>query len=125
MNRAFIPTALLAFLLAAEPAASAVLTLDCRVQSTKPGYSRKGIRRLVIDSGAKTVQISDNTGRGFNVRGVRPLVSATASRFVLENSGGKTAFVDRSSGRYYFRNDAEKLTIEGRCAPAARAPTRF
>ena len=117
--------ALLAVLVTAEPAVSAVLTLDCRVQSTKPGYSRKGVRHLVIDLGAKTVQVSDNTGRGFDVRGVRPLVSASGSRLVLENSGGKTAFVERQSGRYYFRNDAEKLVIQGRCAPAARAPARF
>ena len=125
MKRAIVPAALLAIAIAASPAASAVLTLDCRVQSSKPGYSRKGIRRLVIDIGAKTVQVSDNTGRGFEARGVRPLVSASGGRFVLENSGGKTAYVDSRSGRYSFRNDAEKLTIEGRCAPMGRAPNRF
>ena len=78
MKHALLPAALLALAVAAGPVSSAVLTLDCRIQSTKPGYSRKGIRRLVIDLGAKTVQVSDNTGRGFAVRGVRPLISVNS-----------------------------------------------
>lgn len=119
MKRALSTIFLLAFATAAGPAASAVLTLDCRVQSTKPGYARKGVRRLVIDLDAKTVRVSDNTGRGFETRGVRPLGSAGADRYVLENSGGKASFVDRRTGQYMFRNDAEKLTIQGRCAKAA------
>ncbi len=105
--------------LVAGPAASAVLTLDCRVKSTKPGYSRKGIRRLEIDLAAKTVKVSDNTGKGFEVRGTRPLVSADANRFVLEDGGGKSSSVDRHTGAYVFRNATEKLVIQGRCAKAA------
>ena len=125
MKRPLSVAALLVFAVAAGPVSSAVLTLDCRVQSTKPGYSKTGIRRLVIDLSRKTVQVSDNTGRGFAVRGVRPLVSADANRIVLENSDGKSASVDRRSGQYDFRNDAEKLVIRGRCAPASRGPARF
>lgn len=123
MKRALIPAVLLA--VAAGPVSSAVLTLDCRVQSTKPGYSHAGIRRLVIDLDARTVQVSDNTGRGFRVRGVRPLAGVNGDRYVLENSGGKTAFVDRRTGQYLFKNDAEKLTIQGRCAKSAQTNRRL
>ena len=119
MRGGVVMTLGLALTVAAGPVSSGVLTLDCKVQSSKPGYSRKGIRRLEIDLAAKSVKVSDNTGKGFQVRGTRPLVSADAGRYVLENGGGKTAFVDRRSGRYFFRNDAEKLTIQGRCARAA------
>ena len=119
MKRAFIPVVCLGVLMMAGPVSSTVLTLDCRVRSTKPGYHQMGVRRLAIDLVAKTVRVSDNTGRGFQVRGTRPLVSADGGKYVLENGGGKTAFVDRHSGRYYFHNDAEKLVIEGRCMPAA------
>ena len=103
----------------AGPASSAVLTLDCHVRSTKPGYSRSGVRRLEIDLVAKTVKVSDNTGKGFEVRGTRPLVSADANRIVLEDGGGKSSSVDRHTGAYVFRNAAEKLVIQGRCAKAA------
>ena len=118
MQRTFLPALCILAAAVSGPASSAVVTLDCRVQSSKPGYSHKGIRRLAIDLSAKTVQVSDNTGKGFELRGTRPLVSVSASRYVLDDSGGKTSFVDRQSGRYYFRNDAEKLVIQGRCAPA-------
>jgi hypothetical protein len=111
--------------LAAGPVASAVLTLDCRVQSTKPGYSQRGVRRLEIDLAAKTVRVSDNTGKGFQVRGVRPLVSADANRIVLENAGGKTSAIDRHTGAYVFRNAAEKLVIQGRCAKSAAGVAGF
>ena len=116
-----LPWMILAALAAtAGPAASAVLTLDCRVLSTKPGYSERGIRRLEIDLAAKRVRVSDNTGRGFQVRGVRPIVSADADRIVLDNSGGKVSSVDRRSGAYVFRNAGEKLVIQGRCARSTR-----
>ena len=116
---------LLAAAMAAGPVAGAALTLDCRVQSTKPGYSHKGIRRLVIDLSRKTVEVSDNTGKGFEVRGTRPIVSADANRIVLDNAGGKTSSIDRHSGAYVFRNVAERLVIQGRCAPVMKTPARF
>jgi hypothetical protein len=119
MMRLLIPVVLVAAI-AGEPAAAAVLTLDCRVQSTKPGYSERGTRRLEIDLAAKTVRVSDNTGKGFQVRGTRPIVGADANRIVLDNGGGKTSFVDRHTGQYVFRNAAEKLVIQGRCAKASR-----
>ncbi len=106
--------------LAAGPVASETLTLDCHVHSTKPGYSRKGIRRLEIDLAARTVKVSDNTGKGFEVRGTRPLVSADANRIVLEDGGGQSSSVDRHTGAYVFRNTGEKLVIQGRCAKATR-----
>ena len=118
MRRALLLAAMVA--MAAGPAFAEVLTLDCRVQSTKPGYSRKGIRRLSIDLAAKTVQVSDNTGKGFEVRGIRPIVSADANRIVLDNAGGKTSSIDRHTGGYVFRNAAEKLVIQGRCAKSTR-----
>ena len=124
-NPALLCGLLLAIAGAAGPVWSEAVTLDCRVQSTKPGYSRRGIRRLVIDQAAKTVQVSDNTGKGFQLRGSRPLVGVTADRYVLENGGGKTAFVDRRSGQYMFKNDAEKLTIQGRCAKASAGMAKF
>ena len=119
MRRA-LPLILLAVAVAAGPVAGAVLTLDCRVQSTKPGYSRRGVRRLEIDLAAKTVRVSDNTGKGFEVRGVRPIVSADANRIVLDNADGKSSAVDRHTGAYMFRNTAEKLVIQGRCAKSTR-----
>lgn len=120
-----ILSAVLLTTLASEPAVAEVLTLDCRVQSAKPGYRGRGIRRLRIDLSARTVEVSDNTGKGFRVRGTRPLVSADTNRIVLENSGGKTSVVDRHSGQYIFRNTAERLVIQGRCAKSSGAATAF
>ncbi len=119
MNAASILAPLLALVLAAGPALAAPLTLVCKVQSSNSGYQRRGLRRLEIDLAAKTVRVSDNTGKGFQVRGVRPLVGAEAGRYVLEAGGGKESYVDRKSGRYYFRNEAEKLVIQGRCEKSA------
>ena len=119
MMRFLIPIVLVT-VLAGESATAEVLTLDCRVQSNKPGYSKRGIRRLEIDLTAKTVRVSDNTGKGFQVRGVKPLISADSNRIVLENSRGKTSQIDRHTGAYVFRNAAEKLVIQGRCAKATR-----
>jgi hypothetical protein len=119
MMRSLPIIAIAAAAMVAGPVAAAVLTLDCRVESRKPGYSRRGIRRLEIDLTAKTVRVSDNTGKGFQFRGVRPLVSVDANRIVLENAGGKTSAIDRHTGRYMFRNAAERLVIQGRCAKVA------
>ena len=118
MKRLIVSAVLLAA--ACEPAVAEVLTLDCRVQSTKPGYHQRGIRRLRIDLAARTVEVSDNTGKGFQVRGVKPLISVDASRFVLDSADGKTSSVDRHTGAYVFRNAGEKLVIQGRCAKAGR-----
>lgn|GEM_PF-4941668 len=104
----------------AQSAPAAVIVLDCRVHAAKPGFERNGVRRLQLDLAAKSFTVSDNTGKGFTVRGTRPIVSVDGDRIVLENSGGKTSSVDRRSGQYVFRNEAEKLAIHGRCAPAGR-----
>ncbi len=114
MKRAVSVAVLLASLSAGAVSAKAIV-VDCKVHSQKPGYRQNGIRRLVIDLAAKSVTVMDNTGKGFVTRGTRPIASADAGRITFDNSGGKTAFLDRKTGRYMFRNDAEKLVIEGQC----------
>jgi hypothetical protein len=116
-------TALIAILLASfggGAASAKAIVLDCHVHSQKPGYRRDGVRRLQLDLAAKSVTVLDNTGKGFVLRGTRPIVGADAHRIVLENSGGKSAVLDRKTGHYLFRNDAEKLVIEGHCQVLGR-----
>ena len=62
----------------------------------------------------------DNTGKGFVMRGARPIAAVSGERIVLENSGGKASALDRRTGEYSFRNDAEKLVIHGRCKVLGR-----
>jgi hypothetical protein len=115
--------ALLAIVLASfggGAASAKPIVLDCHVHSEKPGYRRDGVRRLVIDLAAKSVTVMDNTGKGFVTRGTRPIVGADAGRIVFDDSGGKSAFLDRKTGRYVFRNASEKLVIQGRCTLLGR-----
>ena len=117
--------AVVAALLLASTASAEVLTVDCRVHGTEPGNNRNGIRRLRIDLSAKTVKVWDNTGKGFVVRGEHSIVSADASRIVLDSGGTKTSSVDRHTGQYVFRDTAKKLTIQGRCAKASAGAATF
>lgn len=105
----------LAAILVGQAAHAEVIKAQCQVRWTKPGASRTGGRRLLIDTGAKTVRVWDNVGRGWQERGSHPIVGVQGSRIVLEAGGGKTSSLDRRNGAYMFHNDADKVTIEGRC----------
>ena len=98
-----------------QAARAEVIKAQCQVRWTKPGASRPGQRRLLIDTGAKTVKVWDNVGHGWQMRGVHPIIGVQGDRIVLEAGGGKTSSLDRRGGAYAFHNDADKVTIEGRC----------
>ena len=104
----------------AGSASAEPMVLDCRVHAAKPGFERNGIRRLQIDLAAKSFTVLDNTGKGFVMRGTRPIAGVSGERIVLENSGGKASTLDRRTGEYSFKNDAEKLMIHGHCKVLGR-----
>jgi hypothetical protein len=115
-----------AVILASAGAASAdVLSLVCRVQETKGSAHRVIGRRLDIDLGRKTVRISDNVGRGWTFKNEYPFLSADRQRIRLESAGGKESYVDRVSGTYFFRNQADGVTMRGPCQKAAPQRPRF
>jgi hypothetical protein len=122
---------ILAFVLGAATLASAgaacaeVLSLVCRAQVTAPNGHRVIGRRLDIDLGRKTVRISDNLGRGWVFKNEYPFVSADRQRIELEAGGGKQSYVDRVSGTYFFRNQADGVTMRGPCQRAAPERPRF
>ncbi|HLZ85010.1 MAG TPA: hypothetical protein VKQ54_15710 [Caulobacteraceae bacterium] len=112
--------------LATAGAASAeALSLVCRLQVTARGGHRSIGRRLDIDLGRKTVRISDDLGRGWVFKNEYPFVSADRGRILLESGGGKESDVDRVSGTYFFRNQADGVTMRGPCQKAAPARPRF
>lgn len=115
-----------ATLVAAETASAEVLRLVCRVQESR-GPARRVIgRRLDIDLGRRTVRISDNYGRGGWVfKNQYPIVSADRARIQLEAGPMKESYVDRVSGQYYFRNQADRVVMRGPCNPAAAERPRF
>ena len=115
----------LAVLVSAEAASAEVLSLVCRLQVTAPNGRRHLLRRLDIDLGRKTVRISDNLGRGWMVKNQYPFLSADRTRVVLEAGGGKESSVDRVSGLYVFRNQADGVSMRGPCDRAAPERPRF
>jgi hypothetical protein len=114
-----------AILAAAETASAEVLSLVCRVQESKGAAHRVIGRRLDIDLGRKTVRISDNYGRGWVFKNEYPIVSANRDRIQLESGPAKESYVDRVSGQYFFRNDADRVAMRGPCNRAAPERPRF
>ena len=116
----------MAALLAASSSLADALNLECRVQWTKPGgHHRDAKRRLEVNLAAKTVKTWDDVGHGYQFKSEHPFVSADSGRIVLETSGGKTSWLDRRTGEYYFKNDREGLVIRGPCVKTAAPPTAF
>ena len=112
--------------LASAGAASAEgLSLVCRLQVTAPNGRRTIERRLDIDLGRKTVRISDNLGRGWVFKNQYQFLSADRQRIRLESGGGKESYVDRFAGVYFFRNQADGVTMRGPCRPAPPQRPRF
>jgi hypothetical protein len=119
-------TVSLAVLFAAQVTTAETLTLMCRVQWSKiSGGRHEGRRRLDIDLGAKTVQVSDDWGRGMMVKGEHPIASIGKDRIRLETGAGKESYVDRVSGAYYFHNDKDGVTVRGLCAKGRIERPRF
>jgi hypothetical protein len=114
-----------AALAAAETASAEVLSLVCRVTETKGSAHRVIGRRLDIDLGRKTVRISDNYGRGWEFKNAYPIVSADRQRIQLETGPVKESYVDRVSGQYFFRNQADRVTMRGPCNRGAPERPRF
>jgi len=109
----------MAALLAAGPSLGADLNLECRVHWTKPGgQHRDAKRRLEINLGAKTVRTYDDLGHGYQFKSDHAIVGAAPGRIVLEADGGKTAYLDRLTGQYYFKNDRDGVVIRGSCVTA-------
>ena len=92
-----------------------VIKAECQVRRTQPNPSPPGLRRLLIDTNAKTVRVWDNTGRGWKLQGVHPIVGVQGDRIMLDAGGGKTSSIDRRTGVYAFHKDADKVTLQGRC----------
>ena len=112
--------------LALSPTASAeVLSLVCRLQVTAPNGHRHILRRLDIDLGRRTVRVSDNLGSGWVFKNQYAFLSADRARIRLESGGGKESYVDRVSGQYFFRNQADGVTMRGPCQRAAPERPRF
>jgi len=117
---------LTAALLLAGSSFAADLNLECRVQWSKPGgQHRQAKRRLEISLAAKTVRTYDDVGKGYQFKSDHPFPSAGPDRIVLEASGGKTSWLDRRTGEYYFKNDREGLVIRGPCVKAAAGKPVF
>src|SRR5579875_4022562 len=95
-----------------------VIKAECQVRRTQPTSSPAGLRRLLIDTNAKMVRVWDNTGHGWKMMGAHPIVGVQGDRIVLDSGGGKTSSLDRRTGAYAFHNDADKVTLEGRCRRA-------
>jgi hypothetical protein len=114
-----------ALLATAGTASAEVLSLVCRLQVTAPNGRRTIGRRLDIDLGRRTVRISDNLGRGWVFKNQYPFVSADRARIQLEASAGKQSYVDRVSGQYVFRNQADGVNMRGPCQRAAPERPRF
>jgi hypothetical protein len=116
----------MAALLAAGSALADTLNLECRVQWSKPGgQHRDAKRRLEVNLGAKTVKTWDDVGRGYQFKSEHPFPSANGDRIVLEASGGKTSWLDRRTGQYYFKNDREGFVIRGPCVKTAPMKPAF
>jgi hypothetical protein len=110
-------------LVAAEPTR---LDLVCRLHETRGQAHRELRRRLEIDLQARTVRVSDDVGRGWQVKNQYPFVSADAGRIVLESAGGKTSAVDRHTGLYSFHNQSDGVTMRGPCEKAPPpGPAKF
>jgi hypothetical protein len=114
-----------AILAMAGSASAEVLSLICRVQETKGAAHRVIGRRLDIDLGRRTVRISDNYGRGWISKNEYPIVSADRTRIQLEAGPVKESYVDRVSGQYHFRNQADGVSMRGPCERAVLARPRF
>lgn len=114
-----------ATLAAAETASAQMLSLVCRVQESKGTAHRVIGRRLDLDLGRKTVRISDNYGRGWTFKNQYRFLSADRQRIQLEAGGGKESYVDRVAGQYFFRNQADGVTMRGPCHPAPPERPRF
>ena len=105
---------------ATSPVLAETLNLMCKVEWTRPGgHHRPARRRLEINLDARTVKTWDDVGQGFTLKSEHPIVRADHDRIVLEESGGKDAFIDRRSGEYRFKNEKEGLKIEGPCGKIA------
>ncbi len=115
--------AILPSLVAAAPAR---LDLVCRLHETRGAAHRELRRRLELDLQAKTVRVSDDTGRGWQFKRQYPFVSADADQIVLESGDGKASAVDRHTGLYSFHNQRDGVTMRGPCEKAAPAgPAKF
>jgi len=120
--RAFaLLAACVAFLPNLAVAAPSGLDLVCRLHESK-GYAHRELRRrLELDLQAKTVRVSDDVGRGWQVKRQYPFVSIDADRIVLEASDGKTSALDRRSGLYNFHNQRDGVSMRGPCEKAPPA----
>jgi len=95
------------------------MVLNCQVQSNRPDRGRtRWTRRIMINPSTRTVRILDNFGTGFTPRNTFAFVSMTPQRITLEQSGGKTSFIDRRTGEYVLRNPGARFTVRGRCSGA-------
>ncbi len=109
----------------ASAASAETLSLVCRLEVTAPNGHRTLGRRLDIDLARRTVRISDNLGHGWMFKNEYPYVSANRDRVILEQGGGKQSYVDRVVGMYFFRNQADGVTMRGPCQRAAPQRARF
>lgn len=115
--------------LAAGGARAEMLNLVCRVHETRGSAHRDLERRVDIDLAMKTVRYEDNVGKGWMFKREGALLGVNDERIALDNSDGKTAFVDRRTGAYFFHNSMNGITLKGPCQKAAAegpaAPRKF
>ena len=109
----------MALALAAAGGARADMVLDCQVQASRPDHGlTRWKRRITIAPNTHRVRIQDDFGRGFVPRSEYAFISLDPRRIVLEQSHGKVSYIDRRTGEYVLRNEAQRFTIRGRCSGA-------
>lgn len=108
---------LAALMLAVGSAARAAdMVIDCKVHANQSDHGRTDWRRrLIINHETRTVRVLDDFGQGLQSRASYPLMGANASQITLEDHAGKTAYIDRRSHTYHFKNEPMKFTLEGPC----------
>jgi len=111
--------------LTAGTVSAETLSVVCRVMESKGTAHRELTRRIDIDLQTKMARFTDNAGRGWQSKGEHPIVSANASRIVLDAGGGKDSYVDRVSGQYFLHNQTDGVVMRGSCHKAPPERPRF
>lgn len=91
------------------------LILDCKVHANRPDHGVTDWRRRLILSPSHTVEIFDDFGQGLEHRARSRVLPVSGNRIILENGGGKLAYLDRQTRTYHLSNGPSHFTLEGPC----------